>query len=464
MADAASPSPQVAQQAQKTEQKRPTNKNRKNKSQAVTAPDGTVSDSVAAGAASPRSKKQHKPRQSIPNGVPPYQNGQISKGVSAKTRPVSVVGSVLPGTPAKEQAYAGPTFHASPAPSALPMPKFFSRSMPKDGSPLQARLDGERTPEKEAVSPEATGTSPVVPREAAHSPLDMLFKADKAEREKRGLLSPEQAVRQPVSATNASSVFHPSGKSIFLQELDGAEDMPSPRTHLRNGRPSPVERAHSSPGKRPPSTDEDQRQAYTKSLKDLLFNTANGQSPPQYPQTQPRPHPDASIFNTPSPNQRATSGPSTPAPSTDQQHHYALHYGNRDLSPLFKAARNETPSRPSNLRQELPGSMPNPDPCQQVPPPRHVPEMDGNTFARSFLDQHVQTATPDTFPHGLYSNAGQRQASTPQNGNNHGPGPHAQQQGGQLVSTNGNGSSTNGANSQDGSDVLKRMLNLHVND
>jgi hypothetical protein len=343
------------------------------------------------------------------------------------------------------------------------MPKFFSKSVPKDGSPLQSRMEGERTPEKEAVSPEPVAASPIVPRNATQSPLDMFFKADKAERDRnRGMLSPEQAIRRPVPATEPRNVFQQSSNNIFLQELDGNnEEMPSPRTVPHNGRPSPVERAHSSPGTRPPPTDEEQRQAVTQSLKDLLFSNVNGQSPPQYPQTQPRPQSNGNIFNTPSPNQRSSSGPTTPAPSTDQPNHYALHYGNRNLSPMFKAARNETPTRPSNLRQELPGSVPAQAPNGQAPPPpRHVPQMDPNSFARSYLDRQAQTAKPDSFPDILYSNGGSQRGVQPGQVPSPGSGTHQQ-----AAAANADGPFTNGVHrdKEDGSDVIKRMLNLHVN-
>ena len=55
-------------------------------------------------------------------------------------------------TPAKAQgAYAGPTFHASPAPSALPIPKFLSKSVPpkshaRPPTPLEEGSDSSTSP------------------------------------------------------------------------------------------------------------------------------------------------------------------------------------------------------------------------------------------------------------------------------------------------------------------------------
>ncbi len=51
----------------------------------------------------------------------PPLTGMQSGSIATTTRPIS--------TPSVA-AYAGPTFHASPAPSALPIPSFYSKSVP----------------------------------------------------------------------------------------------------------------------------------------------------------------------------------------------------------------------------------------------------------------------------------------------------------------------------------------------
>ncbi|TKA81127.1 hypothetical protein B0A55_01648 [Friedmanniomyces simplex] len=392
------PGPQAVQSPQN---KRGSRRNPSKQAQQIAQTDGTVSDSVTNPVASPNAKRQLKQRQSVASGPQASINqGAMGRGNGAKARPVSLGGPLLPMTPAKEQAYAGPTFHASPAPSSLPVPKFFSKSVPNVAGPLQARMDGEKTPEKQSSSPESDVVSPVVPREVQQSPLDMFFKAHKEEKQRSSsngnMLSPEMAARRPVPATEPRNPFQRSGKSIFLHELDGNnEEMPSPKTVPANERPAPLERSHSSPSVRPLSAaDDEQRAAHTKSLKDLLFNNVNGVQPPNHTPapSQQRAQSDAQSFKTPSPFNRpaSSSGPSTPATS-DQSNHYPLHYGNRNLSPLFKAARNETPTRPSSLRQELPSSEPTPAPCQAIPQPRQLPQPEANSFARDFLNQHAQT-------------------------------------------------------------------------
>ena len=391
-------------------------RNRKPQTQSIPQLDGTVSDSVLQPSASPGLKKGPKQRQNGSTSAVPSQNIQVGRTNGHKPRPVSMGGNMLPATPAKEQAYAGPTFHASPAPSSLPVPKFFSRSVPNVAAQpsLQARMEGERTPEKEP-SPEPDIISP--PRDA-ESPLDMFFKADRAEKDKRrsgsNLLSPEMAVRQP--QTEPRNPFQQSGKSIFLREMDGEdENMPSPKTIPPTNRPHPTERARSSPGSVPQAGDDsdDQRRASTQALKDLLFANVNNASTSSStpPKTQPRAQSSGGSTipprQTPSPFQRSSSGPSTPAPSTEQNSHYALHYGNRNLSPMFKAVRNETPTRPSGLRQELPNdglSGANRQQPVRSPPP----QIDPNSFSRAYLGQQAKSSVPSDpppvqFPNGTQS-------------------------------------------------------------
>lgn len=97
----------------------------------------------------------------------------------------------------KSQAYAGPTFHASPAASALPIPKLFARSTRAVDTISEARIElglssssssnaGDNSPTMAA----ALRASDQKIREA--SPLDVFFNADRAERARQqlGVLTP----------------------------------------------------------------------------------------------------------------------------------------------------------------------------------------------------------------------------------------------------------------------------------
>lgn len=76
----------------------------------------------------------------------------------------------LSSTP-PSKAYAGPTFHTSPAPSALPTPKFFSKSVPA-GTSLQTMMESDV---RDTTTPASAG------REQSQSHLEILFRAAREE-------------------------------------------------------------------------------------------------------------------------------------------------------------------------------------------------------------------------------------------------------------------------------------------
>ena len=138
-----------------------------------------------------KESEQNATPQTFPsdNGPPA---GKVTNNVQdAGTIPTSAF------TPAKSTAYAGPTFHASPAASSLPIPKIFSKSVPAatSQSSLQARLEKEdddtsnksESPPQETAYPSiassATSADPAVTQNT-DSPLDFFFKADREEKSK----------------------------------------------------------------------------------------------------------------------------------------------------------------------------------------------------------------------------------------------------------------------------------------
>ena len=448
-------------------------KQRKPQPQPQPQTDGAVSDSVVNPMGSFQSKKASKPRhQSEAVPVASNENTNMSKANGHKPRHASAGVNMIPNTPYKEQAYAGPTFSASPAPSSLPVPKFFSRAVPNVAAhqqSMEARLVGEKTQEGEQSSPESVTATPP-PRASQQSPLDVFFNADRAEKEKRNsgsMLSPETAARPP-PATEPRNSFQQSGKSIFLREMDGEDGpMVSPKTVPPSSRPALLHRASSSPGVGKVGTDsESERDMYTKNLKALLMSNANGTPQKNTSPAHQRPlssgRPADNMFQTPSPFQRSTSGPSTPAPSTDQQNNYALHYGNRNLSPLFKAARSETPPRPSSLRQQEsanetpPWSQNGMNPAQ----PQQMPRIDPDSFSRNYLDHTIRSTQP-VLPPNLPVNVNQTHSSNAHAGN--APAPVSQNgvqaaNASSRVSTGGG--NTNGIKTME--DDLRRMLKLNV--
>ncbi|KAG7007954.1 hypothetical protein G7Y79_00007g020790 [Physcia stellaris] len=134
-----------------------------------------------------------------------------------------------PGKPTTtpSQAYAGPTFHASPAASSLPIPKFFqkslSKSVPETNQPngLSVLLDSEVS--ADPPSPENSEPSPVqekaerVGKQAREaSPLDIFFHADREEKTRARL-------------ANITNHDHANTRDGVVNAADGAlHDSPSP--------------------------------------------------------------------------------------------------------------------------------------------------------------------------------------------------------------------------------------------
>ncbi|POS69030.1 hypothetical protein DHEL01_v212576 [Diaporthe helianthi] len=79
-------------------------------------------------------------------------------------------------------AFAGANFHASPAPGSLPMPSFFR--MRSESATVNGRTKEPSPPASdcESPSPSQPATVPQVRRD--ESPLDALFRADRAEKER----------------------------------------------------------------------------------------------------------------------------------------------------------------------------------------------------------------------------------------------------------------------------------------
>jgi hypothetical protein len=309
-------------------------------------------------------------------------------------------------TPAKVQAaYAGPTFHASPAPSALPIPsRFLSRSVPSQthtGPPTPPPEDSS-----DSVSPSPSYASPsrppiAVPSRNEDSPLDMLFKADKAERAKNIYGSP---VAQNIfnTATDRPQHFkhdsYHSMSGVFPIELDGE----GKHAHMS---PPPIaspasHRSVTDPNKVPQLKDVHQQPSGNDVMQDLFNRLSMSQKKPSA--TPPRPNvqppPESQFRQTPSPFHdgrplvRSTSGPTTPQAQPPNQDSSDFFYGNRNLSPLFKAAKGDTPKRNSGLRTEITAESPmvgqgafqgfSSVPQASAPPAQM---MDPNTFSRDHL-------------------------------------------------------------------------------
>ena len=124
-----------------------------------------------------KNKRKSKPRPRDLN----TDVHHVHQGYDSPTASSNDESNAFPPTPTRgvmstpTKAYAGPNFHSSPNPSSLPVPSWFSKSVPatpSTGTSLQAMLElSEETLSQSLEEPE--------------SHLQKLFRADKEEKAKR---------------------------------------------------------------------------------------------------------------------------------------------------------------------------------------------------------------------------------------------------------------------------------------
>ncbi|KAK4106653.1 hypothetical protein N658DRAFT_512430 [Parathielavia hyrcaniae] len=145
-----------------------------------------------AGPLTPQKSAFHNPAPSSqPNqGRPKGRNGNKSRPKQSSSPGPAMHGRTTPPQttalkPNTAPAFAGATFHASPAPSSLPIPSFLSKAL--DSPSVQETDHASREP-----SPPATDSEAPTPQQRIlsadmtrhESPLDIFFRADRAEKER----------------------------------------------------------------------------------------------------------------------------------------------------------------------------------------------------------------------------------------------------------------------------------------
>ncbi|KAL3481860.1 hypothetical protein BJX99DRAFT_132276 [Aspergillus californicus] len=182
----------------------------------------------------------------------------------------------------KDLRYAGPTFHASPAPSALPIPSFFSKSVPdSDPAPaLEPDSDCFDVDQDFENSPSKYRSRASIPHgERESTPLDFLFKAAVEARKWQPHQSPEPSPRIQSPQTDTKALhqrkFNADTTGLFPLEL-GVSDLRHPQIGPSFA-PSYKDRMNALRSASSPSTttqdlDENERKAKTEALKDLLLN------------------------------------------------------------------------------------------------------------------------------------------------------------------------------------------------
>ncbi|KAL7627109.1 hypothetical protein AAE478_003885 [Parahypoxylon ruwenzoriense] len=127
----------------------------------------------------PRQKSGNKPRNK--NG--PASLGQDKPGHESPP---------LPSKPDSTLIFAGSSFHASPAPSALPIPSFLGRSDVDSGTKTLSSPEQEHSSVTTNSSEASPKSPPSIPR-TEESPLEFIFRADRAEKAKTRRASSGQA-------------------------------------------------------------------------------------------------------------------------------------------------------------------------------------------------------------------------------------------------------------------------------
>lgn len=157
--------------------------------------------------------------QNQPNNVNSKNNPTSPPAKSGRRTPPQTAGPKPTGAAASVAAFAGATFHASPAPSSLPLPSFFTKTN-SPGTPSARPLSGlgqqpsppasdtevpSAAATKEAMASSAGGRNPLFPNGGARippprdeSPLDLLFRADRAEKERNRRASSANIHAAPV--------------------------------------------------------------------------------------------------------------------------------------------------------------------------------------------------------------------------------------------------------------------------
>ncbi|KAI1338068.1 hypothetical protein F5Y15DRAFT_142088 [Xylariaceae sp. FL0016] len=179
------------------------------------------SGAIAARATSTAQKQRNKGNKNR------HKNGASSPGHAKHDRDSPSFLSQDPSIP----VFAGSTFHASPAPSALPIPSFLGFTnggspAPKSNSTPTQEPSPPSTDSEEATPPPA---EPVERNE--DSPLDFFFRADRAEKERS----------RRASSANTGSLFaapfsppHESSKECFSLPRTSQNSLRRPDFSQRN--------------------------------------------------------------------------------------------------------------------------------------------------------------------------------------------------------------------------------------
>jgi hypothetical protein len=215
-----------------------------NNASTTSGPQMTTSDNLP----KPRSKGRGRPKSVTTSPAVP-RNARNTPPLTGSQAGISQTSARPIPTPTAT-AYAGPTFHASPAPSTLPIPSFYSKSVPDSPSMRDLQTRKEETSSNGSDSPTPPSAPVVAAQPREESPLDFFFKADREEKARArsagsfhdihpesGPFPPPTNSSQPITNTplpgtqgrNRNAHFSGGSTSaLFAMELDGTNSPGKP--------------------------------------------------------------------------------------------------------------------------------------------------------------------------------------------------------------------------------------------
>lgn len=264
-------------------------------------------------------------------------------------------------TPAKviSDAYAGPTFHQSPAASALPMPSFLSKSVPNNAISTISETAGDTAEVRKEAAKD-------IEEKRDSTPLDFLFDAA---RQARGTPSGASPARL-LSPQNQSPATTPAARreeTDFPFEFEREEPKSVYATPFSQR--LAASRTPQSTSEGGQSLTEEERRAKTAALKKALLNPSNDQLGPTFNDSNPFNAKNAPVSTNPP---RHASNPSTPYTNGyyPSQNSYFQYGAQNSPTRNFTTAQNNNRPPSSGLRNVY-----NPMGTAPLsPPPTTMPE------------------------------------------------------------------------------------------
>ncbi|KAK6511496.1 hypothetical protein TWF481_000411 [Arthrobotrys musiformis] len=205
-------------------------------------PNAYVSDSAIGAHGNGNGKKnfQNKKKGKGKRGTDIPNSGGVQNFTPPKQQQYTPPDDILFGKPTPQGRYAGACFHdASPAPNALPLPKFLSKSVPTTSEgPSMSTMLAQAAARTNAI---ADSPPPTVP---LRTPLDIFFMADK-----------EEKARKALAAISQNEVASPQPSAGPANESHMVRNITPPSAALPNGLGSPF--GGKSAGRDDPENDRD---------------------------------------------------------------------------------------------------------------------------------------------------------------------------------------------------------------